>query len=173
MHTSGTPLEARARDPPGRRPSGGGWRRTCSRTRRRTSELVGPMLGPGSVPGSGLDMLREGVERKTDTCAPARCTRGAGGGRGGGGAEGAAEMYLTTPSQRCDLMYLLTMGAFYGLAYLLWACPEAEPDQCTVLDQAPLTVTHSLQTLWSAPVGQRGTTRAVTRPVFSLLFSAM
>jgi hypothetical protein len=40
-------------------------------------------------------------------------------------------MYLTTPLQRCDLMYLLTMGAFYGLAYLLWACPEAEPDQCT------------------------------------------
>ena len=83
-------------------------------------------------------------------------------------------MYLTTPLQRCDLMNLLTMGAFYGLAYLLWACPEAEPDHTgpvyPVLDQAPLT--HSLQTLWSAPVGQRGTTRAVT-PVFSLLFSAM
>ena len=76
-------------------------------------------------------------------------------------------MYLTTPLQRCDLMYLLTMGAFYGLAYLLWACPEAEPDQCTVLDQAPLT--HSLQTLWSAPVGQRGTTRAVTGVQFVVL----
>jgi hypothetical protein len=36
-----------------------------------------------------------------------------------------------------------------------------------VLDQAPLT--HSLQTLWSAPVGQRGTTRAVTGVQFVVL----
>ena len=59
-------------------------------------------------------------------------------------------MYLTTPLQRCDLMYLLTMGAFYGLAYLLWACPEAEPDQCTVLDPSS-TYALSADSLVSLP----------------------